>query len=411
MGTPVAISIAAQSGAWPGRFNSNPALSQMIYLPAEFPHEADLCYLNHAAVAPWPKRTAEAVQRFAFENMTCGAEKYPQWMAVESELRERLRWLLNAPSADDIALVKNTSEGLSFVAAGLNWSPGDQVIGIADDFPSNRVVWEALDSQGVEFIQVDTNASGDPESALLARITDRTRLMAISSVHFATGIRLDLKRLSVACKAKDILLCVDAIQSLGAVRFDLQETPADFVVADGHKWMLGPEGLGVFYVNPQLRESLQLTQFGWAMRKSPGNYSPVPWEAARSAKRFEPGSPNMLGIHALHASIGLLQEVGFDLIERSLRKNIAFLRERLSMVRGMALRTPEDPGRSAGILSLHVESADPDRLWRELMDERIICASRGGFLRLSPHFYTRQQALEKAVDSIQRVILNIEKSS
>ena len=115
----------------------------------------------------------------------------------------------------------------------------------------------------------------------------------------------------------------------------------------------------------------------------------------------------MLGIHALHASIGLLQEVGFDLIEESLQKNIAFLREQLSALEGVTLRTPDDPGRSAGILSLHVEDADPEGLWRRLMNKRVICASRGGFLRLSPHFYTRQQVLEMAIDSIRHVIQDI----
>jgi len=378
----------------------------MIYLPAEFPHESALCYLNHAAVSPWPKRTAEAVQQFAFENMTCGAEKYPDWMQVEQELRERLRWLINAESAEDIALVKNTSEGLSFVAAGLDWHEGEQVIGIADDFPSNRIVWESLAAQGVEFVQVDTNATEDPEAALIQRINPKTRLMAVSSVHFATGVRLDLDRLSAACRAHGVLLCVDAIQSLGAFRFDLQETPADFVIADGHKWMLGPEGLGVFYVKPALRETLKLTQFGWAMRQQPGDYSPSGWEPAHSARRFEAGSPNMLGAHGLHASLGLLQQVGFDLIEEKIRRNISMLRDALQTVEGVQLRTPETPSRHAGILALQIEGLDPQLLWKELIQKRVVCASRGGFLRLSPHFYTRTQVLERAVQTLQRVIID-----
>ena len=383
----------------------------MLYLPAEFPHENDLCYLNHAAVAPWPKRAAEAVQRFAFENMTCGAEKYPAWMEVERELRERLRWLINAPSADDIALVKNTSEGLSFVAAGLEWQPGDQVIGIADDFPSNRIVWESLAPQGVKFVPVNTNAESDPEAALIAQINGNTRLLAISSVHFATGVRLDLERLSSACRQHGVLLCIDAIQSLGAVRFDLEKTPADFVIADGHKWMLGPEGLGIFYVNPALRDQLRLTQFGWAMREAPSDYTSAPWEPAHSARRFEAGSPNMLGIHALHAAIGLFKEVGFDQIEASLKQNIGLLRDLLSGTSGLTVRTPTDEGRSAGILSIHLEGLDHDMLWKVLIDQRVVCASRGGFLRLSPHFYTRTQTIENAADKIKLTIQNMRNES
>ncbi len=379
----------------------------MLYLPAEFPQDNGLCYLNHAAVSPWPKCAAGAVQRFAFENMTCGAERYPQWMQVVQDLRERLRWLLNANSADDIALVKNTSEGLSFVAKGLAWQTGDQVIGIADDFPSNRIVWESLESQGVDFVQVDTNAAEDPEAALIEQINQKTRLMAISTVHFATGIRLDLKRLSKACRSNGVLLCVDAIQSLGAVKFDLQATPADFVIADGHKWMLGPEGLAVYYVNPALREDLNLTQFGWAMREDPGDYSPGAWQPAHSARRFEAGSPNMLGIHALHSSLGLLQQIGLDAIEDNLSKNIALLRTSLASIEELELRTPEDSSRSAGILSMRIPGVESDLLWRHLMEKRVICASRDGYLRLSPHFYTRNQVLEQAVGAIQQVIQDI----
>jgi cysteine desulfurase / selenocysteine lyase len=369
----------------------------MLYLPAEFPQDPELCYLNHAAVAPWPKRAAEAVQRFAFENMTSGATHYPQWIKVERQLRERLAWLINADSADDIALVKNTSEGLSFVAAGLDWRPGERIVGIADDFPSNRVVWEALHDRGVHFDTVDTNAADDPERALIAAITPDTRLMAISSVHFATGVRLDLPRIAAACRERGVLLCVDAIQSLGALRFDLQQVPADFVVADGHKWMLGAEGLGLFYVRPALRERLRLTQFGWAMREQPGDYSANPWSPAESARRFECGSPNMLGIQVLSESLGLLQEVGWQTVEARLQTITDRLIEQLTALPGCRLRTPSDWLRRAGIVSFDFEGKDSEQLHNELMKAGVICASRGGFVRFSPHFYTRDEVVDNAV--------------
>jgi selenocysteine lyase/cysteine desulfurase len=256
-------------------------------------------------------------------------------------------------------------------------------------------------------VQVDTNATDDPEAALIDQISEKTRLLAISTVHFATGLRLDLQRLSDACQSSGVLLCLDAIQSLGAIRLDLQATPADFVIADGHKWMLGPEGLAVFYVNPNIREKLKLTQFGWAMRQDPGDYSPGAWEPAHSAKRFEAGSPNMLGIHALHASLGLQRQIGSEEIEKMLRKNIGLLRTSLNSVEKLKLRTPSDSSRSAGILSMRVDGIESDVLWKRLMEKRVICASRGGFLRLSPHFYTRKQVLDRASAIIQQVIQDI----
>jgi selenocysteine lyase/cysteine desulfurase len=376
----------------------------MIYLPAEFPLENDLCYLNHAAVSPWPRRAAEAVQRFAFANMSVGAERYPEWLQIDRELRESLRWLINAPSADDIALVKNTSEGLSFVAMGLDWNAGDEIVGIAHEFPSNRIVWESLADRGVRFVSVDTHAAADPEGELIGQLNHNTRLLAVSSVHYATGLRLDLQRLAQACRERGVLLCVDAIQSLGAVPFDLREIPADFVVADGHKWMLGPEGLGLFYVNPALRDSLKLTQFGWAMCANPGDFSQETWRPAESAHRFECGSPNMLGAHALHASLGVFQEVGMPEVQAMLQNNMQTLFDLLGSIDRVRIATPREAQRRAGILSFTVEGADSDALWRKLMDARVICASRGGYLRFSPHFYTRQEVLERAVGILQGLI-------
>lgn len=373
----------------------------LLYVPAEFPQDEALCYLNHAAVAPWPKRTAEAVQAFAFENLRQGAAEYPKWMEVQQQLRERMAWLINAPQAQDIALVKNTSEGLSFVAAGIDWQAGDEIVGISDDFPSNRLPWEALADQAVKFVAVDTQSADDPTSALLEACNTRTRLLAVSSAHFATGVILDLARLSSFARANNILLCIDAIQTLGAVPFDIQATPADFVVADGHKWMLGPEGIGLFYVNPAIRGALKLTQFGWAMREEAGNYNAGPWQPANSARRFEAGSPNMLGIHGLNASLSLLQEVGMSTVHDNLQRIVHVLREALEDLPGCTIRTPAN---NAGIVAFRFEQRPSDSLYQGLMQQQVICASRGGYVRFSPHFYTRESRIEAAVEQIRHLI-------
>ncbi|QKQ26912.1 aminotransferase class V-fold PLP-dependent enzyme [Candidatus Reidiella endopervernicosa] len=154
----------------------------------EFPLEEGLCYLNHAAVAPWPLRTAEAVRRFTEENLHLGSKHYPQWMAVEGLLREQLQRLINAPTADDIALLKNTSEGLSLIAYGLDWLQGENIVIAEQEFPSNRIVWESLASQGVETRMVDISGD-DPEQALIDQMNDQTRLLSVSTVQYGSGLR------------------------------------------------------------------------------------------------------------------------------------------------------------------------------------------------------------------------------
>ncbi len=376
----------------------------MLYLPDEFPHESGLCYLNHAAVGPWPHRTAKAVAMFAEENMRRGAADYPTWLAVERRLRERLARLINAASPDDIALVKNTSEGLSIVSQGLDWQAGDQVVGVRGDFCSNEMPWEALSDHAVEYRAIDASMSEDPEGALIAALTERTRLLAVSTVHFATGYRFDMQRLAAACQERGILLCVDAIQSLGAVPFDLDQIAADFVTAGGHKWLLAPEGLGFFYCRPALRDQLQLHQFGWAMRAAPYEFESDGWQLAASARRFEAGTLNMTGIHALDASLSLFEEFTMDKVAQRLAKRIEHLEAGLREMPGIELVTPSQPERRAGILTFRCGDLNGADLHAKLMKQNVICAARAGGVRLAPHFYTPGEVIDQALEIISQII-------
>lgn len=368
----------------------------------EFPQPADLYYLNHAAVAPWPARTARAVERFARENISNGARDYSQWLETERRLRERFTRLLNAPSRADIALVKNTSEALSFVAFGLDWRKGDQVIISSEEFPSNRIVWEALRPRGVDVVQVNLH-DGDAESALLAACTPRTRLMAISAVQYASGLRLDLERLGSGCEQRGVLLCVDAIQQLGALGMNVQSSRCAFAMADGHKWLLGPEGLGVFYCRQDLREQLTLHEYGWHMLEHAGDYDRDDWQPARSARRFECGSPNMLGAMALEASLSLLEEVGMAEVEQALHERVQWLLDGLEGIDGAQLLSVREREKRAGIVTFSMSGWDNRALHERLKVEQIICAQRGGGIRLSPHFYTPPRVIEETLRQLRRI--------
>ncbi|MGB5830397.1 MAG: aminotransferase class V-fold PLP-dependent enzyme [Thiohalocapsa sp.] len=361
-----------------------------------FDLEDNILYLNHAAVSPWPRRTVQAVQRFALDNGATGSKRYANWVATETRLRERLSALIGATSPGDVALAKSTSEALSMVAQGLPWRKGDNIVGIRQEFPSNRIVWEALADRGVTWRGLDLDSSVDPEAELLSLCDDHTRVLAVSWVQYARGLRLDLERLSRGCRARDILLCVDGIQGLGALPFDLAEIPADFVAADGHKWMLGAEGLALFWCRPTLREQLRLTQFGWHMVEDMGDFDREDWRPATDARRFECGSPNMLGVHALEASLALIQELGMDQVASAIAERIARLVELID-AHGLELLSPRAPGRRAGIITFRVPGVDQQALYKTLMQGNLMCASRGGGLRFSPHFYTPIDHLDRAI--------------
>ncbi len=364
---------------------------------ADFQLDDDIIYLNHAAVAPWPQRTLRAVQAFAQDNATLGSKHYLQWLETEVRLRERLRALINAPSADDIALLKNTSEALSVVAFGLDWKTGDNIVNSNEEFPSNRVVWEALSREGVSLHQADLYSAETPEEALFAQVDEHTRLIAISSVQYASGLQLDLQRIGEFCRQHGILFCIDAIQSLGAVQFDAQACHADFVMADGHKWMLGPEGLAVFYCRAELREKLKLYQYGWHMTDTHVDFDRRDWQPADTARRFECGSPNMLGIHALEASLSLLQEHGMETIEKRVLANARLLIDAIDASPSLELLTDSTPGRYAGMVTFRHRSCGNESLFKHLTEHGVMCVQRGGGIRFSPHYYTPPEKILRAV--------------
>ncbi|MEJ2061623.1 MAG: aminotransferase class V-fold PLP-dependent enzyme, partial [Gammaproteobacteria bacterium] len=290
----------------------------------------------------------------------------------------------------------NTSEGLSVVAHGLDWKPGQNVVTSRQEFPSNRIVWQSLESRfGVEARLADLSAADDPEAELFALVDDNTRVIAISAVQYATGLRMDLARIGAFCRERKILFCVDAIQQLGALPFDVQTVQADFVVADGHKWMLGPEGIALFYARPELRDTLGLHQYGWHMVEHAHDFDREDWEPAYSARRFECGSPNMLGIHGLQASLSLIRETGLEIISENISKNIQYLIEKLEE-KNMEILSDLRPERRSGILTFR-PPGDVAAVYEHLQGQGVLCALRGGGIRFSPHYYTSREDMDRAL--------------
>ena len=369
----------------------------------QFPVVDHLIHLNHAAVGPWPKCTTQAVQAFAEQNLQVGSQHYLQWLEVEKNLRNNLATLIHASSPDEIALVKNTSEGLSFIAYGLDWNKGDNVVGIRQEFPSNRYVWDSLADQGVAFRKLDLDPVDDPEQGLFALCDENTRLVSISAVQYADGYRMNLQRVGEFCRANNILFCVDAIQHIGALPFDVQAIQADFAIADGHKWLLAPEGLGLFYVRHDVMDRLRIRQFGWHMVESIVDYTDQDFELNKTARRFECGSPNMLGIHALNASVELLLQTGLQAIGERVIDNSRFLMNQLSGIERVRLLSDSTEERLSGIVTFAVEGVDMQQLYQQLGQQNLLCAPRGGGIRLSPHFYTPREQLAQTVELIRNL--------
>lgn len=373
-------------------------------LDREFGLDGDILHLNHAGVGPWPNRTVQAIREFAEENRRRGSEHFRRWVQTETKLRGQLRALINAESSHEIALLKSTSEALSTVAYGLEWQLGDRIVTARQEFPSNRIVWESLCTRyGVDVVEVDLSTGDDPEALIEAAMTEGTRLVALSAVQYASGLRLDLERIGRACREVGALFCVDGIQQIGALPFDVRAIGADFVAADGHKWMLAPEGLALFYCRAELRERLVLRQYGWHMVEHLGDFERSDWQPADSARRFECGSANNLGIHALSASLGLLLEVGMARVGMAVLEKTDYLADALQ-AGGFEVLSDRSPTRRSGIVVFRHPDCDSETLYRELQASGVVCALRGGGVRFSPHFHTPRETLDRAVEAAMRAV-------
>jgi len=256
----------------------------------------------------------------------------------------------------------------------------------------------------VEIREIDIRAASDAEAALLDAMDARTRLLTVSAVQWSDGFRLDLQRLGDACHARRVLFFVDAIQQLGALPVDVQACRIDFLAADAHKWLLGPEGIAPFYSSDNARGQLTLRQQGWHMFDDPWNFQRDDWTPADSARRFEAGSPNSTGQAALHASIGLLLEHGMERIGARVLRNTEYLLAGLMPLQGVQLVSHSEPARRSGIVSFRCDSVQARELYRNLAALGTTCAVRDGAVRLSPHFYQDEQQLETFMDQLRGLL-------
>jgi len=282
---------------------STEADSSFIVHPSSFrdffPVTRNVVYFNHAAVGPLSVRAYEAMERHARDQREFGALHWREWYAEVERLRAAAGRLIGADPRE-IAILKNTSEGLSFVAEGLRWRGGDNVVTTALEFPSNWTPWKHVERRGVE-----VRLANQPTIAAIEPLVDeRTRIVTVSSVAFHNGFTADLDAIGDLCARRNILFCVDAIQSVGVLPMDVRRAKIAFLAADGHKWMCGPEGCALFYVAAEHRDKLDVLENGWTNIDRRGKFILVPTDLLPDARRFEAGSLNTNGVYGLRAARG-----------------------------------------------------------------------------------------------------------
>ena len=361
----------------------------------EMPIVRQYSFMDHAAVGPLSGRATSAMQRFVDEarnHANARGGLFPE----AKRARHLVGKLLNS-YPEEITFVKNTSEGLSYVANGLQFSKGDNIVTTGVEFPANIYPWMNLRAHGVHLKMAPEDKGRVPLERLVELIDDRTRLVSVSAVQYASGFRSDLAALGDACQQRGVLFCVDAIQMLGCLPIDVRAMKIDILSADGHKWLLAPEGAGVFYCRHELLGLLQPSCVGWASVKNAMDFGEYRLDFREDARRFDSGSYNLAGIWGLAGSVEWLLEIGLDKISR----RVLTLTDRLAegvRRKGYRVVSPRAPGEASGILAFVSDTHDHDRIVNHLRQEfRTVISARQGRLRVSPHFYNSEDEIDALI--------------
>ena len=364
---------------------------------SEFPVTERLIYLNHASIAPLCRRASEAMKRLADDASEYGSLHYGEWLACYTGLREAAARLIGAKS-DEIAIVKNTSEGIATVACGLSWRTGDRVVAFREEFPANFYPWLRLESRGVAV----TWLSIYDELETIERAVKGARLLAISYVNYLSGYRVDLENIGRLCKEHNCFFFVDAIQGLGALPLDVEAANIDALAADGHKWMLGPEGNGILYVRRDHWDEIEPIEFGWTNPANFNDYSSRDMTLRNNAGRYECGTLNTIGCFGQRAALEFLLEIGVEAIAKAVLASAEQIARGVRQ-RGYELMRERTAKNGSGIVTFRHPRTEAGAIVAGLRQKGIAAAPRQGWIRVSPHFYNSPSSLEQFLQALPAV--------
>ncbi|QEG42363.1 aminotransferase class V-fold PLP-dependent enzyme [Roseimaritima ulvae] len=380
---------------------------------AQMPVCDSWAYFDHAAVAPLPGPTADRIHDFARQAATRGDVDWLQWSGEVEQLRASAAGWLGAQS-EEIAMIPNTSYGINIVAEGLDWQAGDNVVLPAGEFPSNLFPWLQQRDRGIE-VRIVGEEQDPPDLERIAGAIDaRTRLVAASWVGYANGYRLDVDRLVDLAHRRGALVFLDAIQGLGVFPLDLARTRVDFMAADGHKWMLGPEGAGVAFVRHEHLSRLRCRTIGWNSVKNAHLFGGAEFNLRDSAARYEAGSANMVGLLAMHRSLKLFWDVIAEHGPEAIGERVLELVEQADAAlsaAGAQTRLPAQAENRSGILSFTIPDVDPAAFRKQALQAGVVVSCRGGGVRASIHAYNNAADIEKLANEVRTAIRSNEEAT
>ncbi|MFI5396632.1 MAG: aminotransferase class V-fold PLP-dependent enzyme [Candidatus Binatia bacterium] len=380
---------------------------EVLEIRQQFPALERYTYFTPNGLGVLPRRTVEAL-RERLEGLSSDAivSAIFQNGPVVEEARGRVARLLGC-DPEEVAFCRNTSEGVLWAASTLPITPGDEALVVQGEYPANVLPWMAQERRGLVTRILRQHQRRVTPELVAEAWTPRTRLLAVSYVQYNSGFRADLRALAEVVHERGGLLFCDAIQGLGALRLDVRESGVDLLAAGTHKWLLGLQGLGIFFCRRALLDRLDLTHISagsLVMDSDPEDpEAPYDRDFVAAARRYEEGTRNYLGIAALNESLRLIDEIGIDRIEARIGELTDYLVGEVEK-RGCRVESPRGPGEWSGIVLFAPPPGAPSAgdLVSVMHGERITINSREGCIHMGVHFYNTREEIDrvlKAVDS------------
>jgi selenocysteine lyase/cysteine desulfurase len=361
---------------------------------AEFPSLQGRTFLNTATFGQLPRASTEAVcAHFARRNRTAALD-FLEWFDDLNAMRALIARLIHC-SADDIAFVPNAGYALSLAISSVNWTAGDELLTLHHEFPNQLYGHATVGARGVE--------CDWPEFE--AHVSERTRLVALSTVNYTTGLRPDLDRVVKDLRKRGIVVYLDGTQSAGALQFDCAATAPDFFAVDTYKWMLSPNGATFVYVNPQMRRRLQPNVLGWRSDKEWRNVTSLHHGAPRfgeTAEKYEPGMLPFASLYGMDASLRLMEQIGIPQIETRVLALAGLVRRDLAGI-GAEFYQSRGECLPSQIVMAKLPGLDSAALAANLAEQNINVSARREYLRISPHFYNNEEDVAVLLAAIRKI--------
>jgi selenocysteine lyase/cysteine desulfurase len=365
---------------------------------ALFPAAQNYTYLNSAAIGPMPGPSVRAVSSQLEDVSANGSVNMGDWFATKARARALVAEMLGA-RADQIAFMRNTSDGLCSVAAGMEWKPGDNIVSAAGEFPANFYPWRSIrDERGVELRLCPQKDTRIDLEELIGLIDENTRLVTVSAVQFCSGFRIDLETIGRAARRVDALFAVDIIQALGVLPFDLPAQYVDIASGASYKWLCSPEGSGIFYLNDRALERVKPSPVSWMSVERPWDFDDCEQAVKQDSLAWETGMSGSALFYGMERSLGLLQKTGVAKIAAYLEDLTDFLCEILPTSR-YEIVSSRLKGEKSQIVSIKTRNGTTaDAIAAHLQKEGIIVSQRNGCIRVAPHFFNNYRDIERLVE-------------